>query len=389
MHIQIFSFLYGAGAEGICTERLCNSLSARGIRISLVTSDQSNIENPEIFERVEIISASPMRPQKVIRSISSLLCGVSPEFPVWCLKASRARVDHDVDLVYARTRPLSSAIPAQHAALKAGRPFVLHMSDPCPSPWHDHRSTEYARELKIYQSLIDTAVACTFTTAEAIEYQRHISPKLDDLPQIVIPHIIPDTVLDSPSKKGAREFLYIGTFYGARGPRTILEAFRMHLEEGHNSRLRILGANPDGIVPIIEELNLTKSVCLQKRVSDVSTYLASADVLLASDSFFRAPVFMSTKFVEYLTTRKRILLHSPSNSPSTKCIQGQDIAITPVIEDDPRSLSRAMSHECPDPTRAQIRRRQKFAARFEGQVIAKIAEEFFFGVTGQKSAAIS
>lgn len=374
MHILLFGYYYGRGAEGVCTQRLCDALMDDGKRISLVTSNRADIRDDNRFQQAVKLSSFPFRPQRHLQGLNYLLTGCDCEFPAWGWRAAMVKPATDVDVIYARTRPLTSAFPAMIAAKRSGLPLVLHFSDPAPSPWLDPRSTQGSRERSFSVKLAQCAAAATFTTTEAMELQACMVPQWANVPSYVVPHIAPRWESNHTPVSGTR-LLYTGSFYGARGPHSLLKGFGAFQKTRTAARLTFLGSNGSLLSDVVRDYSLEASIDILPPVIDVTPVIKEATTLVAVDSFHSAPVFMSTKFVEYLATDKPIVLISPRQSPSAKLAQDERAGIYLVDTEEPAAIARAFERSASNPTltSAQKSERARLIACFSANAVAEAA----------------
>ena len=344
IHLAVFSFYFGQGAEGICTRRLIESLLDSGIRITLVTSDQADTKCLDSSVTLHKVDSWPIRPQKIHSALGRLFTYRSSPFFWWAWRAARIALKGDIDAVYARMQPVSSAIPAETVARRMKVPFMLHFSDPVPSPWTNPQSNQHRIELETARKLVDAADLMTYTTAEAMAFQNRSIATHPSPPGLVIPHVAPSfRSYAGESGNDRPNFVYLGSFYGRRGYGPLLEGFSRLLSERPLARLQLVGSRDRDLLAAIKEKGLSSSVDAYSRTSDVEQFLRGASALVATDSFHGDAVFLATKVVEYLATDLPVVIVSPKASPAAKLAETMRGSVVHVSNEDPEAVASGLS----------------------------------------------
>ena len=344
MHVLICSYEFDLGSEGICTGRLVRALLDAGCQITLVTSPTA--KTAFAHERLDyrVVSQTPLRPAKFFFHLAPILGHIPTRFCyVWSRRVARLRLERPPDLVYGRAHPFQSVAGAHGLASRCRLPLFTHFSDPMPSPFWEKGHPEYARTLSGVCRLISDSQALTLTTREAISFEEAMVGKLDGK-AFVLNHVAPaPTFLPLPQRDIGKVFGYFGLFYGNRNASVLLRGFAQHLRKQPKDRLLFVGTEPSSVLPEAASLGIETAVRVMGRVDDVRCVMAEVDVLVATDSFSSAPVFLSTKLVEYLVVNRSVMLISPEDSPGAKLLSRFPQTTTLVSKEQASDVSEGLA----------------------------------------------
>jgi len=328
LHICICTFEYGTsqGPEGICTRRLAEALHREGARVTVITSEKAETTSGEqVGPKVIAVSSQPFCPVLLWHQLEKILCnwrlfGNNYHF-FWQARVWLQRLPEGVNVIYGRSMPLSGCLAAWRLARKNRLPLFIHFSDPVLSPWYRPAPMPLRLLRRYYRKLVSAATGISFVTTDAIAYSEQTMKISLAGKAFVLPHVGPAPMrLGHKSGETLPVFLYAGRFYGARTPEKLLAGFAKFLERSPGAIFRFLGAQPESINPEAFRLGVSGSVEILPFTRDVSKAFGEADVLVALDAFEGAPVFMSTKIIEYLSTDRPVLLLSPRNSPASRLV---------------------------------------------------------------------
>lgn len=328
LHICLVSYEYGAGQgpEGICTQRLADALCREGVKVTVITSEKAeaalDLENAPSLIRVD---SRPFRPlffwslaEKILSNWR--LFGNNYHF-FWQTRVWLRRLPEGVDVIYGRSMPLSGCLAAWRLVKRSGLPLFIHFSDPVLSPWYRPAPMPLRLLRRYYRKLVSAATGISFVTPDAIAYSEQTMGIPLTGKAFVLSHVGPAPMcLGHKCRDAGPVFLYAGKFYGARTPEKLLAGFAKFQERSPGAIFRFLGAQPESINPEAFRLGVSGSVEILPFTRDVSKAFGEADVLVALDAFEGAPVFMSTKIIEYLLTDRPVLLLSPRNSPASRLL---------------------------------------------------------------------
>lgn len=360
MRLLISSYHFDAMPEGICTGRLVRALLNAGCRITLVTSDEADcaFAHPQL----EYVRVPSPRVPHLVFALLSRLYRAPGSFVLWCRRvAAKAAGLERHDLIYGRSAPISSAEAARLIAGRLRRPYWIHYSDPFPAPWVA-AGTHLFRRLRHYsRRLLRPAQAITFTTPEALAFQEKCLGFPLAEKSFVLPHVAPEPAWLPARSEPPSTFAYLGSFYGKRNARALLEGFARHRQSRPGSRFVFVGADPATVLPDAERLGIVAAVEVRPRVKDVKPAMADADVLVALDADFGEPVFMTTKIVEYLMVNRTVLMVSPESSSSARLVRRFPETAILAPGEDPARIAASMT------AALQLRGgREDFARRFQG-----------------------
>lgn len=326
LHICLVSYEYGAaqGPEGICTQRLAEALCREGVRVTVITSEKAEVVLGQWnVTSVIRVSSLPFRPRFLWGLVEKVLCNWrffgNNYHLFWQARVWRRNLPEDVNVIYGRSMPLSGCLAAWRLVKRSGLPLFIHFSDPVLSPWYRPSPMPLRLLRRYYGKLVSAASGISFVTPDAIAYSEQAMGIRLTKKSFVLPHVAPAPLLLGPKPdSSAPTFLYAGRFYGARTPEKLLAGFAKFLEWSPKAIFRFLGPESECILPAASRLGISSSIEVLPFTRDVTSAFRDADVLVALDAFHGAPVFMSTKIIEYLVTDRPVLLLSQPNSPAAR-----------------------------------------------------------------------
>jgi glycosyltransferase involved in cell wall biosynthesis len=341
MRLLIVSFHYDAHPEGICTGRLVRALLDEGADITVVTSDEA--DTSFVHPRLTCSVIHNPRVPRLVFSLLNRIFRAPGSYVLWCRKvvaAADALGRHD--LIYGRSAPISSAQAARLLAARLGRRYWTHYSDPFPMPWVPPDTRLHRRQAAYSRRLLGRAHTVTFTNAEALAYQERCLGIELASKSFVLQHVAPrSSWLPAPGNP-APVLGYIGTFYGRRTARSLLEAFALIQETSPGARFMFVGSDPTRVLPEAERLGLVSQIQVVPRTKDVARYMAAADLLVALDADYGEPVFITTKMIEYLMVNRPVLMITSPRSPGAAVVNRFPSTAVLVPGEDPRRIAEGM-----------------------------------------------
>lgn len=355
--LTVVSFLFGSrsGAEGICTQRLVNSLRAKGITTTVITSSRSKIDANQPIG-INYLPAYLSRPTRLQCALSQLIFGAWVPYADWVLRCARVRLHRT--LVYARSCPLTSLIAGQQLANRWRLPLAIHFSDPIPCPWTPPYSMSATRERATVKQLLERALLITFTTDEAIDYAADIYGTHIKRKALCLPNIVPEPPEPmSVPRKAMHDLVYIGTFGGPRTPLSLASGLRLFNERavsrGHTTLdLTLIGPNATWREQSQAILGPFGQVTQLPFTDDPWPHYRSAAIAVVVDADDRRPVFLPTKAGEACQVARRVLFVSPPRSPARRLFERGFRSVC-FAEHDPCSIAHsiellmsAADHDC-------------------------------------------
>lgn len=239
-------------------------------------------------------------------------------------------IDHNVDLIYSRSYPLSSAILAYKLKKALNIPWVMHLSDPWSlSPLHSYVSKLGQLHANTEQQCVLHADAVTFSSEKTLElyseaypgccHKFHFSPNVYD---------IEDAKSSKIHFSGKLRIVHTGGLTGSRNPSGLFEALiKLYAKDPNvNNKLEIIfaGEVDRQSRAIFENCSLP----FVKYIGSVSYDSAlklqrSAHILLLIDNNFedeKKGVFFPSKILDYFLAKRRILAITSYNSETTNVL---------------------------------------------------------------------
>ncbi len=339
LHVCVTSVQFGKKPEGICTERLVRALLDHGHRVTVLTSTKegSSLEHPRLNKVV--FPHRPRYPRGCFKLWARLERGIYSNFYLWSKRAAAYDFGNDLpDVIYGRSWPHASLVPAYMLAQRLDLPLMLHFSDPFPPPTEKVPvDTPFFSDL---QRMVSAASAITFTNEETIAYQRRFIEFEPDRAH-VLNHVGPDPmVFGKPGERGT--YYHVGSVGPTRSPVPLIEGFALHVEKAPEARFYFVGANPKYVEPEIERGGLERNIQVLPFASDVRSVYEKAGVLISLDAMVEEAVFTPTKIVEYLFTDRPVLAITPKGSPVEKLVGRTPETACAVTRYDPESISKGI-----------------------------------------------
>lgn len=227
---------------------------------------------------------------------------------------------------------------------KANRlPLAIHAFDPVPSPpgWGEKPILRKA-VIEIIRPYFEFARMVSLTNETMVGYQKKIIGENCTGNLFVLPNPSDqkDQELGPPEEDS---FLYLGSIYGKRDPRRLIEAFDRFSERHKNVSLYLVGPIQPGKV-IIGNL-LKERIKLTGWTDDPKAYIKKCSVLIDLDANTPDDVFISSKLTNYIGYDRIILCITSENSPSRKFVrQLKDTAVVSSfkVEEIEKGLENAL-----------------------------------------------
>lgn len=205
-------------------------------------------------------------------------------------------------------------------------PWIAHFSDPWASnPYINH--IQQKREKVLEKKVFEAADLLVFTSDETCEqvklnYPKAIGAKMRVLPHAYDPklfvgddHIDPVGIVENKGKVVIR---HIGALYGKRSPLPFFRALELLSATSNgvlkNVRFELIGPiDPEFDRALKDSEILSEILTLGAPVSYLESLnlMKSADALLAIDAPAEKSVFLPSKLIDYIGSRKPVLALSP------------------------------------------------------------------------------
>jgi len=223
------------------------------------------------------------------------------------------------DIIFSWSSPNSTTLFAMYLKNKYNKPWIAHFSDPwTDNPYVKTKYNYLTKKINLYleKQVMKNANYIVFTTEETKDLCMGKYPKELKQKAVVIPHSY-DLELYSDTQYYNKKLIirYIGSFYKNRTPVALLEALKKIKEKTSNlnSLLSFEIYGPSNINfnlnRAIGKYNLQDIVVHKGEVnySESIKLMTTADVLVNIDAPSNINVFLTSKVVEYLGSKKPIL----------------------------------------------------------------------------------
>jgi len=142
----------------------------------------------------------------------------------WQSTGRGAELARDCDVVYASCSPFSSASSARRIKERTGKPFVLDFRDAWTlNPHTKHSAAHLASIRKMEESSIRECAHLILNTDGALALYRSTYPQWAEK-MSCIPNGYDELTPVKNDNTGTYRIMHIGSFYGSRSPRRLLEA---------------------------------------------------------------------------------------------------------------------------------------------------------------------
>ena len=239
-------------------------------------------------------------------------------------------IDHNIDLIYSRSYPLSSAILAKKIKESLKKPWVMHLSDPWSlSPLHNYKGKAARLHADTERECIANSDAVTFTSEKTLDlYKRHYPQyrnKFYFFPNVYDPE--DEEELDIQFEEKLR-IVHTGGLIGSRNPHSFLEVLAkiyVDLPSLANKLEVIFAGEVDRqtrkifdncslpFVKFIGPVAYSDAIKLQK----------SAHMLLLIDNDFveeEMGVFFPSKILDYFLTKRRVFAITSGKSETSNVL---------------------------------------------------------------------
>lgn len=192
-------------------------------------------------------------------------------------------------------------------------PLVVHATDPIPSP-------EAWGEKPVYRKAVLAAIKPFYKNAKIISASNPVmlDYQLKALGIEYKENIVMNNPIESwnplDSQKIVKNtFLYVGSLYGKRNPKVLIDSFLVLIKKVPDARLTFLGTAinlADYAIPEAYE----KHFVVIGYTDNVDHYIAETEVLIDYNANIKEDVFISSKLSKYLSYNRKIILLCAENS---------------------------------------------------------------------------
>lgn len=322
MKILIITPDIAKSAAGKVSENIINGLFNLGHEIMVICAVDLSTENRK-FRVIEI----PHRfilPDKLSKLLNIIFLN-NFKYKYWEFNVYRNNIARialfNPDIIYALGSGGNETV--LNLGLKISRrlrkPMAIHLPDPIPAPkgWETY---EIYRKCRIYniKEVLKNATLISMGNPAMLKFQQS-NVKFDILEKSFI---LPDPIgmqsydLGPPPKKNI--ITYLGSFYGARKPDSLLYGFAEYYKIDQTAELHIVGENKLDLSKTRLPESVKKKIIIRGWTNDIKTVYAESSVLVDVSADIPDDVFISSKLKGYLQQPRMIVLITHPNSPSMK-----------------------------------------------------------------------
>lgn len=357
----------GYTAPGIVFETLLKEL-VNHLNIDLLSP---LIKNRGAFNCCNILPAKTIIFERNRFTVSSfVLFGCNVLEHVWLYKQKKmiAEVEfekYDVIISFISNEHYKALLLGRYLKEKYHKKWFVYSVDAIPAPLSWTNNVCYYKKTCNYISKKLTLCDALFSSNEQmLNYQVSILKGFKGVTGIIYTPIRENKNVQTYNLPKEPVILYTGSIYGPRRIDTVLDGFRLFLNDYPKAKLIFVGTK-------IGRLNLSKyrdlifnaNIEFHDFCMDLTPYYLNASILLDINAFFENDVFLSSKIVNYLPYKLPIVSITGLGSP-TRLIFSDDSIIHSIHE--PYSIFCALvkAVKC---TKVDESKRQKEIRKFEVQ----------------------
>jgi len=325
MNILVITQHLGLTAPGIVFENIINGLS-KLLNVTVITY-HNNTHNQEptrqlydIIELEEPIFIN-IRWTYYLNRLWYQIFNIS--WTDMVAKSQFSMKKQQYDLVFAlcsmgNTIPLSVS---KKINSRYGIPIAAYFVDAIPTPvwWTKRKITNgVKRYLKSYTKNL---VYFASSNEDMLEYQKQfLHPSCTNCDVILTPsNSYSEIAYLKKNNQNKFIFLYTGSIYGLRNPKSVIDAFCEFVEEYPKSELHFVG-NANNFLSKANYPNMG-NIKIYEYSNDLTEHYRSADVLIDINADYPNDIFLSSKIANYLLIPKPIICVTGENSPANKILR--------------------------------------------------------------------
>jgi len=371
-------FVYpAANPESIVNANLVMAGLKSGWQIDVIMQNPDNwypineyasefIPVSKVIHRVE-------SPKDIVKDIYFRLCSKKNHWNLhplfgdpWsapALKMGRALAQKNkYDVIISRVLPDYAHLPALNLSREFGIPWIANWND--PTPWHisppPYGSGPEIQPpgfpaigrlrrnclIKFYKSISDMASWQTFPCERLRNYMKpmlglHFLNKSSVIPHIMIGKNSSKRLREKVSRSQEFTLCHAGSLRPPRSPDVFLRGVRRFIDTVKPKKppvIKFLGERVENVKDTVCRMNLKQYARILKALSYEATLqlLAEETVLVIIEAPLKEGIFMPSKFVDYVSTRRPILAISPVEGTIADYLQrhGGGVATDATSEDD-------------------------------------------------------
>lgn len=355
-------------AESILIAKFVRHIRSEGWQPFVVCADSKTTFESEDLELLEYIPRHEIRIVKVRSNersfwaraifhffpfLSKLPDSKLPWYLPACRKIKAIIESNEFDLIFSRASFLTSNLAGLYAKKISGSPWIVHFSDPwVDSPYKKYNRFNLWMNRKLEAKVLKNADAVIFVSEETRDLvTRKYSDKIK-AKSYVVPHYFDPELYSRTFAKGSKKFIisHLGGFYGTRTPIPLFQALDQLLKEAPELRkileVRLIGSSATNFIENAEKLNLCDVIKFLPPVSYLKSLelMMESNVLLLIDAPAATNVFLPSKLIDYIYTKKPILGITPIKGASANLIRKlNNIVVEP---DDIEGIANSLKQLC-------------------------------------------
>lgn len=211
----------------------------------------------------------------------------------------------------------------QKLSKKFNIPYLLHATDPLPSP------KEWG-EKEIYRKAVIKAISPFYKKADLISASNPVmldyqlkSLGLIQKKSFVLYNPLSEWKELDEKKIVKNSFLYLGSVYGKRDPHVLIKTFLSLLEKVPDARLVFVGSRINLGNFEIPPKSRSNFVSIDW-TEDVEKYIQEAEVLIDYNANIQGDVFLSSKLSKYIGYNRKILVICTKSSAPAFCFRNEE-----------------------------------------------------------------
>lgn len=320
MKILFISYAYNNNfPAGTASSRIADALAECGSDLCVISS--YHVGGRFLKGKHIMCSSFPDRPSRLFVTLGRLFKR-EMNYYFWekraYTKAKKMIKEWHPDVIYARATPVAVCSVAARLAKQFHVPTIMHFTDPWPSPieWMPQKV-----DRQIYSKWMDKilpyATLVSLGNQRMLEYQQKNVRYCFMKKAFVSPDPSPNIEFTyCPRENNSTiRLIFLGKIHGSRNPQPLFEAVKQLKREEFDIELIICEKN-NGY-----EDN-EKCIKYVGRTDNVKDVLLSSDILIDIDGDDAEPVFVSSKFKDYINYGRPILSITPNNSPIRELVNG-------------------------------------------------------------------
>ena len=264
---------------------------------------------------------------------------------IWAMGASKKALSilHDHSVLITFSSPVSDHLAGLIVKLKnSSMPWVAFFSDPfMDNPYITMSRIERLLNKHLEKYIIKHADAVIFVnevTRDRImaKYSARWGNKVHVIPHAFDESLYPDV---EPTQGKMLTIRYMGDFYGKRTPESLFKALRVVADVSRDFILEIYGHIDDEMQSLIIHYGLDEMVKLRGRISYLKNLLLmrTADILLSIDAPGEATLFLPSKLIDYLGSRRPILAITSPIGPTAEIVR--ELGCPPLGHEDTQGIA--------------------------------------------------